>query len=279
MDTINDAKRILESSLSQHDPVSVQLLFSGGHDSLVSTHLSHKILSSWGVDCEVLLIDTTVGIPENEGFVVSCTDRYGWDLRIIRNDEHDGKRFDQWVRDEDTFPMPSDHKWVYAHLKREAIRQVVREKKDDRKDRVLFVTGVFKDESDRRAGFHQEENRRGAQVWINPCFNWAESEMGAYRHEHDLPTNEIAAELGRSPECNCGAYASPGDLEALRRVCPKLAERFDELAGEISPSDDHPMKWDMDEIPDDWKREARGQADAFRDPPDATPPLCHDCMR
>lgn len=273
------AREILRQSLADHDLVAVYLLFSGGHDSLVSTHISHEILSEMGMSHRVLHIDTTVGIPENEEYVKECADRFAWDLRIIRNGEHNGKSYDEWVRDEETFPMPQDHIWTYINLKRNAIEQVVREQKTEQSDRVLFVTGVYAEESNRRAGFHQVEKRRGAQVWLNPCFEWSEADMGRYRLEHDLPVNEVAAELGKSGECLCGAYAHPGDLEAVRRVCPALADRFKRLADEISPSDDHRMTWDMDEIPDQWKQEANGQRDAFRDPPRQVQPLCHDCTR
>lgn len=273
------AKEILHSALDTHDPVAVRLLFSGGHDSLVSTHKSHEILSEMGVPHRILHIDTTVGIPENEEYVKQCASEYGWDLRIIRNEEHRGKSYDEWVRDEETFPMPQDHIWTYIHLKRNAIEQVVREVKEQQGDRVLFVTGVYADESDRRAGFHQIEKRRGAQVWLNPCFEWSEADMGCYRLDNDLPVNEVAAELGKSGECLCGAYAHPGDLDAVRRVCPALAERLEQLGKEISPSDDHQMKWDMDEIPEQWKQEVGGQRDAFRGTPKQTQPLCHDCTR
>jgi 3'-phosphoadenosine 5'-phosphosulfate sulfotransferase (PAPS reductase)/FAD synthetase len=282
LDTANrmqNARDILQSALQEHDPVGVYLLFSGGHDSLVSTHASHEALTDMNVPHTVLHIDTTVGIPQNEDYVKRVASEEEWPLRIIRNGEHRGKSYWDWCRDEETFPVPGDHIWTYAHLKREAIRQIVREEKEDRGDRVLFVTGVYADESDRRAGFHQIKKRRGAQVWLNPCFEWSQAKMGQYRHRNDLPVNEVAAELGKSGECLCGAYAHPGDLEAVRRVCPALAERLERLADEISPSDDHKMRWDMDEYPDSWKQEAAGQMDAFREPPKKTQPLCHDCTR
>lgn len=276
---IEDARNILTDALDKHQPVAVRLLFSGGHDSLVSTHVASRILDNVGAPHRVLHIDTTVGIPENEQYVKECAERFGWDLRIIRNEEHCGKSYDEWVRDEETFPMPQDHIWTYINLKRNAIEQVVREVKEEKSDRVLLVTGVYADESDRRAGFHQIEKRRGAQVWVNPCFEWSDADMGQYRLENDLPVNEVAAELGKSGECLCGAYAHPGDLEAVRRVCPALAERFDRLSEEISPSPAHKIKWDMDKIPEQWKQEAEGQCDAFREAPDRVQPLCHDCTR
>lgn len=274
-----DADDILKDALDTHEPVSVKLLFSGGHDSLVSTHVSDRILNEMGVDHQVVHIDTTVGIPANEEYVKDCADQFGWPLRIIRNHEHRGKSYWEWVRDEETFPMPQDHIYTYIHLKRNAIEEIVREEKEERKDRVLFVTGVYADESDRRAGFHQIEKRRGAQVWLNPCFEWSQSEMATYRLERDLPVNEVAAELGKSGECLCGAYAHPGDLEAVRQVCPSLAQRLEDLGKEISPSPAHQMSWDMDEIPEDWKLEANGQQDAFRESPNQAQPLCHDCTR
>jgi len=262
------AARALEDSLAEHEPQHVFLLFSGGHDSLVSTHLSNLFLRSKGMDPTVLHIDTTIGVPENEQFVTQAARDLKWALRIIRNEEHDGKSYTEWVLEEG-FPTPSDHVFVYAHLKREAIRQVVREEKEEWSDRVLFVTGVYAGESGRRAGFHEPEKRVGAQVWLNPCFEWSESQMAGYRHRHYLPTNELAAEYGTSPECLCGAFAHPGDLEAVEHLCPALAAKIRKL-DEMTTEAGYPWSWDHDEIPERWKQEKEGQTSLFE-------PLCTDC--
>lgn len=264
-----DAASIIGTSLSDHEPRSVFLLFSGGHDSLVSTHVSDRILRARGIEPTVLHIDTTIGVPENETFVRDCAEQNGWDLRIIRNEEHDGKSYEEWVRDEG-FPTPSDHMYVYAHLKREAVRQVVREEKEGRFDRVLFITGVYSAESNRRAGFHELERRVGAQVWLNPCFRWTDSQMGSYRSQNDLPTNELAAQYGKSPECLCGAFAHPGDIQAVEDLCPALAEKLRDLDRQTT-EEGFPWSWDDDEIPEQWKMEKDGQQNLFQ-------PLCSDCL-
>ena len=264
----DSARKIIKDSLSDHKPVAVYLLYSGGHDSLVSTHLSHKILSDLEVEHKVLHIDTTVGVPENEDFVRESAEQFGWDLRIIRNDEHRGKSYEEWVMDEG-FPTVSDHQYVYAHLKREAVRQVVREEKEDRFDRVLFLTGVYAGESDRRAGFHQVEKRDGAQVWLNPCFHASDADMARYRREHDLPVNKVAAELGKSGECLCNAFGED-DLQSLRHVCPALADRIERL-DEKTTEAGFPWAWSAKEIPKRWKLEKEGQQNAFQ-------PLCTDCQ-
>lgn len=266
---IQTSKKILQESLAKHDPVKTYLLFSGGHDSLVSTHVSERILSEMGLNPTVLHIDTTIGVPAVEEYVEETAEQFGWDLRIIRNEEHRGKSYEEWVLDEG-FPAARDHKYIYIHLKRCAVEQVVREVKEDRFDRVLFVTGVYKGESDRRAAFHEIERRDGAQVWLNPCFHWTAAQMGQYRHENDLPINEVAAELGKSGECMCNAFGLD-DLESLRYVCPALADKIERLDEETTRRG-FPWAWDAREVPLRWILEKRGgQKNMFA-------PLCSDCI-
>jgi len=54
-------------------------LFSGGNDSVVSTHVAHK---EYPIDYTVYL-DTNTGLEENKEHVKAVCDEYGWDLAIL----------------------------------------------------------------------------------------------------------------------------------------------------------------------------------------------------
>jgi hypothetical protein len=49
--------------------------------------------------------------------------------------------------------------------------------------------------------------------------------MHAYRIKHQLPQSDVAALMHRSGECNCGAFAYPGEREDLRTFYPEWFEK------------------------------------------------------
>jgi len=69
---------ILERAFDEHNPVAAFALFSGGHDSLVSTH---HAMQDDRVDA-VVHVNTGIGIPETRQFVHDTCDRFGWTLRV-----------------------------------------------------------------------------------------------------------------------------------------------------------------------------------------------------
>lgn len=75
---------LLEQSIRDHQPEQVWALFSGGHDSVVSTHLAAQHPRFSGV----VHIDTGTGIGEAEEYVRELCDRFGWPLRIYRAREN-----------------------------------------------------------------------------------------------------------------------------------------------------------------------------------------------
>jgi hypothetical protein len=62
-------------------------------------------------------------------------------------------------------------------------------------------------------------------VFVNPLIDWTDAQMRAYRVEHALPESDVAALIHRSGECNCGAFAAPGEREMLRSLWPDWFER------------------------------------------------------
>lgn len=124
---------------------------------------------------------------------------------------------------------PAGHSFAYQRLKERQLDALVRDTRRERgarrlRERVALLSGVRVDESQRRkmttaaVGAYE---RRGNTVWVNPLYQWSNVAMREYRREHDLPESDVAALLHRSGECNCGAFATPGEREQLRSLWPE----------------------------------------------------------
>jgi len=178
-------------------------LFSGGHDSLVSTHYLME-----NEYCEkVLHLDTNTGIPKNEEFVVEVCEEYGWPLRIEEspytlleiatelgeNDEGFG------------FPGPSFHSVMYRCLKERQLQRIATEHDEP----PHYWTGVRKGESERRmktvTDAVKEEDR---WTWHAPIRNWTKERCEDYIEEWNIPRNSVVENIHRSGECYCGCYAN-----------------------------------------------------------------------
>jgi 3'-phosphoadenosine 5'-phosphosulfate sulfotransferase (PAPS reductase)/FAD synthetase len=183
-------------------------LFSGGHDSLVSTHVAMED----GDADEVLHLDTGTGIPENQQFVEDVCERFDWPLRI----ETPEKTLTEFAKDWG-FPGAGAHSWVYRYFKGHSLNRVA----SDVDGKPRFYTGVRESESRRRkmnVGETEEENSNGQWVWVNPIADWSSHDVYARRQAHDLPANPVVENIHRSGECFCGAFAHRDeeliDLEA-----------------------------------------------------------------
>jgi 3'-phosphoadenosine 5'-phosphosulfate sulfotransferase (PAPS reductase)/FAD synthetase len=282
-DAIQSAARILQAAMQRHQPRHVYCLYSGGNDSATSTHLALRLLAPLRrrQALSVAFIDTGTGVPAVRRHVYEWCRKMRAPLRMIDHSQHRGKTYEEWVS-ENGMPGPTAHSYVYEHLKQRAIEQLRREAKETWTDRVLFVTGVYKGESERRARIYATaEDRRGAAVFVNPCLDWSASEMAAYRRRHDIPQNPVTDVLGKSGECLCGAFASGGELDRIRLVAPGRADWLEQVSAEA------PGPWGYEDSgpPRNWTLEKHGQTSLWplyeRDPStvdEGDPPrLCQGC--
>ncbi len=229
------ALEVYQEAVALHAPIRAFVGFSGGRDSLAVTHwmMAHV------PDCEAVHINTGIGVERTREFVRETCRQYRWPLHEIRALEDCGQDYDELVR-RYGFPGPPGHRMMYARLKERAIRVLVQRRKTKRTDRILIATGIRREESVRRMAYAgREVNRTGAQVWINPLYWWEKLDRDMYLHEHQLPVNPVSEALGMSGECLCGAFAHPGELDMVRKVCPATAQRIDRLHAEIA----HRFPW------------------------------------
>lgn len=205
-------------------------LFSGGNDSTVLAHRCQD-------DYEALVhVDTGTAVPGVKDFCAEFAEWLGKPLVIYEA----GDAYRRMVLGSPSsngigFPGPAQHSTCYRQLKKAQIEALVRDTKfgweAGRHDRVLLLSGIRRAESEKRKG-RLANHRQGSQLWCCPLIDWTSRDMWDYRDQHmdDAPTSDVAALLHKSGECNCGAFATPGDRETLRALWP---EWFDATIGSI----------------------------------------------
>lgn len=224
------AQRVLDLAKQAAGFSQRWVLFSGGNDSIVLLHVIVNRLE-WPID-GVLHVNTGTGVEDDDGrFITSEFARKvveGWGLRF--EERHPPKSFEEVFIDEpviDGLPGPGMHNVAYSRLKERAIAAFVAEQKRSYWDRLVFPTGVRKDESERRMGYgSQLVNREGAQVWCNPIYYATSAMMADYRRDNALPVNPVSEHLHMSGECLCGCFARPGELDEIAFFYPRTAERI-----------------------------------------------------
>lgn len=256
------ADEIITAALA-HNPVAALALFSGGDGSLAATHWYMNNVPN----CEVAHVDTGIGIPATQEFVIETCRREGWPLTIVRANEDCGMVYEDIVM-KHGFPGPYSHRFMYIQLKERAIGKLVRDRKVRRRDKVMLLTGISHDDSMRRSGYAGAEiTFNGAQMWVNALY-WAGKSWFYHRiKDNNIPRNPVAEELGMSGECLCGAFAGKGELAIVRRVCPRTADRIEFLQKRVSNS--HPWGWE-DAPPKE--RDDKQTLDMFS-------PLCTNCLK
>jgi 3'-phosphoadenosine 5'-phosphosulfate sulfotransferase (PAPS reductase)/FAD synthetase len=211
-----DPDDLISQAKAEHRPVATVCLFSGGNDSAV---LAHRCRDHYD---RLVFIDTGTAVPGVREFVESFAQWIGKSLWIYES----GDAYRRMVlNSEFGFPGPGQHGRAYTRLKERQIEALLRDLKagHPRSARVLALTGVRRAESTRRSK-RQPITRRGGLVFANPLIDWTNQDMRAYRAEHALPESDVAALIHRSGECNCGAFAEPGERKMLRSLWPDWFE-------------------------------------------------------
>jgi len=209
-------------------------LFSGGHDSLVSTH---KAMND---DAEkVLHIDTGIGLPETQEFVKETCATHGWDLDIVSSD-HD---YEEIVL-ENQFPGPAVHIIMYAKLKERALRKVAR--RHDGKP--IFITGVRRHESEARFRNLDEPTMEvSSWIWKANIHDFHDEDVEQYIEQHELRKSPVKTTYHHSGECLCGAFGNRAEeLTLLEAHYPDTAEyikNLEERVQEKHGNDDPRSYW------------------------------------
>src|SRR4249920_2790823 len=94
------------AAILEHRPSHVFALFSGGHDSLCSTHLA----SQWPEFTAAVHVNTGIGIQETRTFVRDTCREHGWPLLEYHPD---AKTYEDLVREKGMPRGPKSHNTMY----------------------------------------------------------------------------------------------------------------------------------------------------------------------
>ena len=228
----------LDQAIEEHAPSHVFALFSGGHDSLCSTHLAAQHPAFSGV-CHV---NTGIGIEETREFVRETCREHGWKLLEYHPN---GKTYEDLVREKGMPSGPKSHNTMYYWLKQRQVRRLVADHKQHRADRIALVTGIRRKESNRRMAstISVPIRREGAQLWVNPILEWTKEDCNAYIAHAGLRRNEVSDVLHRSGECLCGALANHREIEEIERWYPAAALEIHRVEGIAATAGHRAVRW------------------------------------
>ena len=217
--------------------VATCVLFSGGNDSTVLAHLFRD--SDYAIHA-----NTTIGIEQTRQFVRDTCE--AWGLRLIERTPPNPKDHYRALVLDQGFPGPGHHFKMFQRLKERALRQARKELiTNPRQERVIFLAGRRRQESDRRANVPEFE-RTGSTVWVSPLVRWTKPDLATYRQMYNVPRNEVADLCHMSGECLCGSFAHDGEREEISAWFPEPFEFIAELEAAIADRTDipeHRKKW------------------------------------
>ena len=199
---------------------SLVCCFSGGKDSLVTTHfIMNELADLYDVDKYVVYADTGCMLPTTEPFVVDVCKQFGWPLTIVR-----GHFFEKAEK----IGMPRmKHRWCCFACKVNPMQQFIKTLKPQRAE----ITGLRRDESMRRAKLNQIYYKRKVPSWAYaPIIDWCQKMVDAYIRKNKLP-EPPNYKLGLKETCMCGVFSTPKQMLILKAQFPELFQKFVTLEG------------------------------------------------
>jgi 3'-phosphoadenosine 5'-phosphosulfate sulfotransferase (PAPS reductase)/FAD synthetase len=243
---------IIQEALNTYKPVMVLLLFSGGHDSMCSTHFAASYLKLKDIPFKVYHGDTTIYIERTRQYVKDQCKAYGWDL-VIKSPPKIEDTYREVVR-KHGFPGPNRqaHSFMYRKLKERALRHyITHEVKSSpyARENVLLISGARQSESAIRMGYQDYMKKENSKIWCSPLFYWHKINIENYMAGNQISRNPVKDKLGISGECLCGCFSDKGELDRLDQHFPDDADKIHELH-ELAIENGHPWPWAMG--PNEW---------------------------
>lgn len=219
-----EALDILTRAYNFWKPNWIFLLYSGGNDSVVSTHIAN----AWARaiphgHVKAISIDTHVSADGWRDYVTRVANKENWTHEIW--DNPDPEFYYNNCREFGT-PHTREMHWMimYRNLKERAIDAVRRAHKTGQRDRCMLVSGFRRDESTERADT-PEWLEDGAGLWVSPLVNWTERDVYEYRLVHAFEPNPFYETVGGSGDCECN-WTRNTSVATLERYSPVLASKI-----------------------------------------------------
>jgi 3'-phosphoadenosine 5'-phosphosulfate sulfotransferase (PAPS reductase)/FAD synthetase len=246
-------EEIIKKAIQDYKPIHALLLFSGGHDSMVSTHLAASILDKIGFNYTVYHGDTSICIKETRDYLKTQCKTYGWKLEIRSPKE--GETYKDIVQ-KYGFPGPTPiaHGIMYRRLKERALRRFISHEiksKPQARENVILISGVRKAESKIRMGYKDAVKKEGSKIWTAPCFGFQKSDIENYLKDHNIKRNIVKDTIGISGECLCGCFSDKGEYDKICQHFPQAADQIDQLHDLAIENGKH---WHWTQGPTEWEK-------------------------
>ncbi|MBZ4188937.1 phosphoadenosine phosphosulfate reductase family protein [Niabella beijingensis] len=231
---------IITNAIREYSPKRILLLFSGGHDSLCSTHYSATFLKSLGLDFTVYHGNTGIGIRQSRDYVRRTCMEQDWKLY----EGYAGDAYEKLVS-KYGFPGPQSHKFMYITLKERPLKKYIThfcKSSPYARENILLITGIRKSESRIRMGYRDFIKKEGSAVWLSPIFYWTESDSEIYMRQNELLRNPVKDKICISGECLCGAFAGNEEWAEIRHSFPEAALEIERLH-KIAIQNGKPWGW------------------------------------
>ena len=240
-DYLSESQRIVSTAIEEWQPVALVSLFSGGYDSMITTHILHR-LDTHGLLVQVWAIDTNLAADGWHGYVKYVAASFGWNFKIYDN-EKGFLQFVHLVREKGCPRTRKMHTFVFQKLKERGFDAILQLNKTKRSDKVLFVSGMRRAESTSRKDA-DEVSRIGKsnKIFAAPIVHWSNEECNWYRVEYNLPDNPFYNTVRGSGDCQCN-WGNFITMRTLQRYSPDLATGNVALIDRIS-RDRHGYGWD-----------------------------------
>lgn len=268
---MTEPQQILSKAIESWKPVALVSLFSGGYDSMITTHLLHT-LDTHGLPIQVWAIDTQLAADGWYQYIQSVANRFGWNFRIYDNKKGFGQ-FIEWIIKNGCPYSRKGHEYTFHRLKERGFDAILKMNKSKRSDKVLFISGRRRAESQARENIPAIERiGKSSKIFAAPIVEWSNEQCDYYRIEHQLPDNPFYDTVKGSGDCQCnwGRFIT---LRMLRKYSPNLAQgnvaEIDKISREL-----HGYGWDG---------KPAGQTEMFENFEDnselTSPFLCVGCSR
>lgn len=212
-----EAQYLINQAVGEFNPSRAFIALSGGKDSYALLALARKIMAS----PSVMSIET--GLQTDK-----WRDMVTLQAHDLRHDIVTGRGFN-WYRDNVMAYgfgyTPGHHAVYYRALKQEAIQAHVKANKSHWHDKILYLVGVRKDESVKRAKapiFYSH----GARLTLAPLANWSNDYTRRYAYTHGFSRTW---EYER--DCMCNWHCSYS-VQSLERTSPQLAMKMKAIEDE-----------------------------------------------
>jgi 3'-phosphoadenosine 5'-phosphosulfate sulfotransferase (PAPS reductase)/FAD synthetase len=199
---LTDTFGLLDFIAYHYDSPLIYVAYSGGSDSAVVLDIAAKWSRLRNIDIKAMSIDTGLACDGWRDMVTRHCDAAG-----VSVDFCTGKGSDWYIENVGEYGFgytPSAHTYYYRALKQDAIQAHVQSVKRHYHDRVVYLTGVRRAESRKRANA-KWFIRHGARVTVNAIAGWGNIAKTNYLSiVAKWWSNPFYEVVGNSGDCQCG---------------------------------------------------------------------------